>query len=503
MNAIGTDVSKWQDANSTPQKINFVKMKAAGADFVFMKASQANWADEDIAYNWSAAKAAGLLRGAYHFLDWVVDPVKQADFFCSLIEHDPGELPPVCDYEWWNMDNIPSNVLTILKRFLERVEVRLGVVPMIYTAPGFWQPYGSTDPYWKHYYLWIASWGNMNPSVPAPWTEYTFHQYSSKGDGLKYGAESLNIDMDQFNGTRDELMAFANAEIPPVIGDRWSKSAVGLYTYDTLTQDDIEGYDFIISETGDCFTDNVQTAYDAEIPCILFESHVILKWHVDFGINKDNWPTPDQEQLIRLLDTYIMMGDVKRAVHGIMLNCQYVTDEQGNPLTVTWWVERCRHMLNMIYARYQLPIYLYMNKDPINTYNTGEAKESVFKLCKDFGVSVVDFASALTVDEFPLDTDNPWQPFVGADYPWYFWLFDNSPLRFLYNGTQEQLYAALDYEAYPPFPPDPEPDPDDEPLLERIEDLEQIVIELSDDVEEMKQFIQAAKDKMLEIKNLL
>ena len=61
-NAIGCDISRWNDANSTPQMVDFEKMKAAGADFVFIKASQANWADEDIIFNWNNALAAGVLR---------------------------------------------------------------------------------------------------------------------------------------------------------------------------------------------------------------------------------------------------------------------------------------------------------------------------------------------------------------------------------------------------------------------------------------------------------
>ena len=67
---LGIDVSRWQDNNSTAQKMDFAKAHAAGARFVFIKASQQLWTDEDIFYNWKSAKAAGLLRGAYHFLTW-------------------------------------------------------------------------------------------------------------------------------------------------------------------------------------------------------------------------------------------------------------------------------------------------------------------------------------------------------------------------------------------------------------------------------------------------
>ena len=103
----GIDVSRWQDNNSTAQQMDFTKAYAQGARFVFIKGSQANWADEDILYNWKTAKAAGLLRGAYHFLTWDIEPRKQAQYAWSIIQNDPGELPPVVDFEWWG--TVPSN----------------------------------------------------------------------------------------------------------------------------------------------------------------------------------------------------------------------------------------------------------------------------------------------------------------------------------------------------------------------------------------------------------
>ena len=46
---------------------------------------------------WTGAKAAGLLRGAYHFFRCNVDAKKQADYFIDFVKaaKDDGELPPV------------------------------------------------------------------------------------------------------------------------------------------------------------------------------------------------------------------------------------------------------------------------------------------------------------------------------------------------------------------------------------------------------------------------
>jgi lysozyme len=212
--AHGADFSVWQDDKSTPQKVDFKKAKAAGLDFVFIKASQAAWADPDIIYNWQAAKDAGLLRGAYHFLVWNVDPVRQADFFCGLLHQCPPEIGYVCDFEWWQ--TIPSNALDICRRFVERVEANTGKPPFIYTAPGFWNQYGSKDEKWSRYPLWVAHWGVTKPIVPAPWKAWTFWQYTAKGEGKKYGAESADLDLNWYNGTVAQLHA-AYGKPAPVI----------------------------------------------------------------------------------------------------------------------------------------------------------------------------------------------------------------------------------------------------------------------------------------------
>ena len=139
--------------------------------------------------NWLNAKAAGLLRGGYHFLTWTTDPVIQANYYWSIIKNDPGELPLVVDFEWWS--TIPSTALDILKRYLEQLKkLAPGRKIMIYTARAFWQQYGSKDPYWKQYLLWEAFYSVVPPAPFEPFNGFTFWQYTSHGDGLYYGMES-------------------------------------------------------------------------------------------------------------------------------------------------------------------------------------------------------------------------------------------------------------------------------------------------------------------------
>ena len=214
---LGIDVSVWQDDNSTPQKMDFKKARENGAKFVFIKVSERMAVDPDYLDNWSNAKAAGLPRGGYHFLRWDISGLYQARAFCELLKNDPGELPPVADFEAPPKDGkYPSNAL--LWQFLEEVENILGKKPMIYTSPGFWNSYGKDkntgqfDAKWAVFDLWIAHYGVSAPLVPKPWNTWTFWQFTSSGDGLAFGAESKSIDLNYFNGSEDEFKAYLGSE---------------------------------------------------------------------------------------------------------------------------------------------------------------------------------------------------------------------------------------------------------------------------------------------------
>lgn len=212
--AEGIDVSRWQDDKSTPQRMDFSKAVAQGVEFVFIKASQSIYSDRDILYNWDAARRAGLLRGAYHFLTWETSPERQAEFMWGLLRDDPGELPMVVDYEWWGQ--IPSNAHVYLRKFVARLKAISGKTPMIYTSDGFWRDGKEAYALTQECDLWVASYRPMPPPrMPAGWNTWRFWQWTSKGDGLAHGAESKELDLNWFNGTSAELRAWANAPDEP------------------------------------------------------------------------------------------------------------------------------------------------------------------------------------------------------------------------------------------------------------------------------------------------
>ena len=210
----GIDVSYWNAG------IDWPKVRAAGQRFVFVKASEADtYRDPTFGGNWSGAKSAGLLRGAYHFFRCNVDAKKQADSFIKYVKsfNDDGELPPVLDLETHDNQK-KEKIIPAVKTWLDRVEASLGKKPIIYSGYYFLQDYfsepGGGPPMWaKDYPLWIAQYPNqylpgMEPSLPRGWFRWTFWQYSKKGSVNGINAE---VDLDLFNGTLEALYKFAGA----------------------------------------------------------------------------------------------------------------------------------------------------------------------------------------------------------------------------------------------------------------------------------------------------
>jgi lysozyme len=237
----GFDVSYFQDLDNTPQQIDFKKAYAAGLRFALIRASQNGWKDPDFDYNWQAAADAGFLRGAYHLLEYrpteaPLSATRQAQFFCSVLErHEPGELPETLDMEkpnaawpelpdrttclgWFDSfmavtlrergrdSMLYTNRATILYR-LAPVPERVRKHPLWYAAPI--QPTNGMTP--EQY---IETYTTRPVVVPTYWPEWKFWQYSWHGDGRAFGCESGNVDLNFYNGTLDELRAWAGVDTP-------------------------------------------------------------------------------------------------------------------------------------------------------------------------------------------------------------------------------------------------------------------------------------------------
>ncbi len=208
---LGTDISTWEDKPDTPQEIDFVKMKQAGAEFCIFKVSQAKFTDRVFRISWPDCKGI-MPRGGYHYLDWTKTGLEQAKYFCDAIAADPPEIQPEVDFE--ERKNVPVNAKDHLWNACEYIEQQTKRIPMIYTNPYYWIEHGSRDRAWLKFPLHIANYYVKNPMIPAPWVTWTFWQYTPKGDGIKYGSEALGIDLNWFNGTQEDFAKFIGIMMP-------------------------------------------------------------------------------------------------------------------------------------------------------------------------------------------------------------------------------------------------------------------------------------------------
>lgn len=191
--AQGIDVSKAQGT------VDWAEVAAAGIAFAFVKATDGqDYVDPTFTENWAGAKAAGLLRGAYHFFRAEDDPSVQAAWFWQTAGGD-GELPLVVDVET-TMEQSASTVVANLTRFLDDLQQASGRTPMIYTAPGFWQQLGTSA--FGSYPLWVAEYGASQPTVPSGWALWAFWQHSESG---QVAGITGAVDLDVFSGSLDAL----------------------------------------------------------------------------------------------------------------------------------------------------------------------------------------------------------------------------------------------------------------------------------------------------------
>ncbi|OMF32308.1 GH25 family lysozyme [Paenibacillus peoriae] len=209
-NAQGIDVSRYQG------KIDWKAVKADGISFAFIKASQGQlYVDPTFITNAKGAKTAGVLLGAYHFLDATsVDAAKaEARHFADVLDQVGGakalELPAVMDYEN-NPGKLSKTLISaVALAFLLELERLTGRKPIIYTGNAFAANFNASL---GGYPLWIARYSDTRvPSDTVTWKRWDVWQYSDSG---KVAGIKGNVDMNEYDGTADELRKRFGAVVP-------------------------------------------------------------------------------------------------------------------------------------------------------------------------------------------------------------------------------------------------------------------------------------------------
>jgi lysozyme len=195
----GIDVSHFQG------EVDWRAVAAAGVRFAFIKATEGlTDVDPRFAQNWQGSRAAGVLRGAYHFLHPNLDGRQQAAHFLSVVTLDDDALPPALDVEV--TDGVDRAALcACIETWLGAVEAALGCKPVVYTDPWFWRDNVGAN--LSSYPLWLACYG-AQPEVPASWGSWTFWQHSQSGtvNGI-----AGPVDLDSCQLSEEELRQLRSA----------------------------------------------------------------------------------------------------------------------------------------------------------------------------------------------------------------------------------------------------------------------------------------------------
>jgi len=193
--------------------IDYDSARVDGVAGVIYKATQGT-AMRDMTYadNRSAARAAGLMWGAYHF-GTVGDGVAQADFFLNTVKPDDDTLLALDLEDYVVKKGAPPRLMPReeAERFVARIAEQTGRFPGVYTRRNLADDALGITPASElaHCWLWLAAYSSK-PKLPAAWADWALWQYT--GDDLgplqPHAVSGAGVcDRDTFNGELPALQA--------------------------------------------------------------------------------------------------------------------------------------------------------------------------------------------------------------------------------------------------------------------------------------------------------
>lgn len=211
---VGPDVSSWQHPHRGA--ISWTKVKATGATFVFIKATEGfGYTNPYFATDWAGSADAGLMHGAYHFArptKRLRSAVVQARHFARVIgaSRARGTLPPTLDLES-SGGLSPRRLIAWTATWLRTVKSLTGRKPMIYSYPLFWARHMAGTRAFRSYPLWGACYCSSPTKFRGAWSHWTFWQYASTS---RVRGVAGRTDMNRFNGSAAQLRRLARGGAP-------------------------------------------------------------------------------------------------------------------------------------------------------------------------------------------------------------------------------------------------------------------------------------------------
>ena len=188
---------------------------AAGYQFGITKLTEStNYVNPTFSHNWRGMKAAGMVRGVYHFARPSANtPDAEAAYFLDRLAAHAGMLEPgdivaldIEDERYYGGGPY-GNAANWSLGWLEYVEAVLGFRPIVYTGPWYVNRpgWGPAPPKLGEYGLWLAAYQAQMPQAPAPWQAVAFWQFTSNGDVPGIVGD---CDVNVFNGSADRIALY-------------------------------------------------------------------------------------------------------------------------------------------------------------------------------------------------------------------------------------------------------------------------------------------------------
>lgn len=199
------DVSRWQAEDplefKNPRQMDWEKALEAGVDGAMIRCGIGYIQDWTYEHNRAECERLKIPFGVYHAFIPSGSIEKQVKFFTDRMA---GQIYPAADLEV----NGGYSKTELSKRCREyMIGIEATREPMIYTRATWWnENIGMT--WGKDYPLWAAHYGAKAPALPVGWKTWKFWQYSADGNGkgAEYGARSNSIDLNRYNGTKEEYV---------------------------------------------------------------------------------------------------------------------------------------------------------------------------------------------------------------------------------------------------------------------------------------------------------
>lgn len=206
-NALGVDVSQYQG------QPDWDAVRKAGKSFAVCRVTYGTREDPELAYNYPRIKAAGLVRGTYHFAEpgrtsgnVPKDAQTQAATFLAAVDRlggiVGGDLPPALDLAGGDGGLTSEEMVEWCLHWMDDVNAAVKnpkQAAILYATYGTIQRLGANADRLSTRGLWIARWDPFgSPPDVGPWTRWTMWQYSSTGSvpGIS-GA----VDLDEWHTT--------------------------------------------------------------------------------------------------------------------------------------------------------------------------------------------------------------------------------------------------------------------------------------------------------------